>query len=744
MSKPVVQTGLSARHPLSLLALTIAALLTGTSAAHDRQQPADELFALSLDELMNVQVTGAAVRDLGLSEQAETGNPFHWSILDIAASVETIDHNTMQARSLNNVIEAAENLVGVLSGDSPAEPHSFSMRGFSRDSVNVLHDGISMGIASLNTRPQPTFNLAQLEITKGAATLQHGQGAAAGSINFITRKPLIGSRQVSEAIVEYGSHASQQLSLGVSGPVNTDSAYRIDLSHQQSDGWVDDASSRALTLTGGLRWQPRQDLELGVSLNYLDDELPAYWGTPLVPRALARDPVSGVVDTDDDRVIDADTIGNNYNVADHEIGSESLWTRVDLQYDLDPHSHVHASVYRFNAERDWRNAENYRFNADTGVVERDRFLVQHDRRLNGLRAGYIRLGDWLGRANRFALTVEWSVNDFERDIGFDVDNPEPFVDTVDLYDPVPGSFGAVDIRPDGVRTEIQALVLENALALTEQLRLDLAIRQEWIGLDRWRRNFNGEFISRTLLDKTFEQQAYRVGLLHKLSPKLSVYGHVGEQHDPFESDIANVFFANSFKPSDVRQYEIGLKSLLADDRIELTAAWFDIHKHQRVQRSDASFINNEQDSQGLELALRAQLTDDVRLGGNLAYTDTAYQQFYDAVIDANVDGNRPVNAPEHMASLWASINRIAELPIELGAGLYYVSERFADSPNRITLERYTLINAFVAYAQDRYRLAFNVRNVSDEIYAPWSDTTYPNQIALGAPRSYELSLQLKF
>jgi len=112
MSKPVVQTGLSARHPLSLLALTIAALLAGTSAAHDRRHPADELFTLSLDELMNVQVTGAAVRDLGLGEQAETGNPFHWSILDIAASVETIDHNTMQARSLNNVIEAAENLVG--------------------------------------------------------------------------------------------------------------------------------------------------------------------------------------------------------------------------------------------------------------------------------------------------------------------------------------------------------------------------------------------------------------------------------------------------------------------------------------------------------------------------------------------------------------------------------------------------------------------------------------------------------
>ncbi|WP_397572063.1 TonB-dependent receptor plug domain-containing protein [Silanimonas sp.] len=135
---------------------------------------AEDLLDLSINDLLNVKVTGAAVRDLRLQHPAQTGNPFRWRAQQIAASVESIDHDTMQARGLNNVIEAAENLVGVLSGDSPAEPHSFSIRGFSRDSINVLHDGISVGIATLNTRPQGTYNLDRLEIVKGAATLQHG------------------------------------------------------------------------------------------------------------------------------------------------------------------------------------------------------------------------------------------------------------------------------------------------------------------------------------------------------------------------------------------------------------------------------------------------------------------------------------------------------------------------------------------------------------------------------------------
>ena len=165
---------------------------------------------------------------------------------------------------------------------------------------------------------------------------------------------------------------------------------------------------------------------------------------------------------------------------------------------------------------------------------------------------------------------------------------------------------------------------------------------------------------------------------------------------------------------------------------------------QRIQRSDLRLRNNIQQAEGVELAVRAALTDNVRIGGNVAYTDSRHRYYYDAVYDLIADDSRPVNVPEWMASLWLSINRIGGWPVEIGAGLNHVSERYADSSNSIVLERYNLLNGFVAYAQDRYRLAFNVRNASDEIYAPWSDTTYPNQIALGAPRSYELSLQLKF
>ncbi len=53
------------------------------------------------------------------------------------------------------------------------------------------------------------------------------------------------------------------------------------------------------------------------------------------------------------------------------------------------------------------------------------------------------------------------------------------------------------------------------------------------------------------------------------------------------------------------------------------------------------------------------------------------------------------------------------------------------------------MNVFAAYQQDNYRISLNIRNVMDEIYAPWSDVYYPNQVALGAPRLIDINFRAR-
>jgi iron complex outermembrane receptor protein len=225
---------------------TIIAL---TANATPNSDNINEILSLSLEELLSIRIEGASVRTVGFSIAPESANPFNLNLSRTPASVEIIEQNTIRARGLKNVIEAAENLVGVISGDTPGDPYSFSMRGFSGNSVNLLYDGISLGLSSLNMRPLGTYHLERLEIIKGASSLHGGEGGAGGAINLISSKPTLNGSQKSSALISYGNYNSSTINLDVAGPLTTDSAYRVVIANNMSEGWIYDTHSNSLNIT---------------------------------------------------------------------------------------------------------------------------------------------------------------------------------------------------------------------------------------------------------------------------------------------------------------------------------------------------------------------------------------------------------------------------------------------------------------------------------------------------------------
>ena len=91
-------------------------------------------------------------------------------------------------------------------------------------------------------------------------------------------------------------------------------------------------------------------------------------------------------------------------------------------------------------------------------------------------------------------------------------------------------------------------------------------------------------------------------------------------------------------------------------------------------------------------------------------------------------------------------------PVEVGATVRHVGNRFNFDDNLVIMEEYTVADAWVFVdipkwdfiAVDNTRLTFRVRNLTDRIYAAWGDPGYPDQIILGAPRSYEVGARFKF
>ena len=74
----------------------------------------------------------------------------------------------------------------------------------------------------------------------------------------------------------------------------------------------------------------------------------------------------------------------------------------------------------------------------------------------------------------------------------------------------------------------------------------------------------------------------------------------------------------------------------------------------------------------------------------------------------------------------------------------HVGERFHSDANTVKLTAYNVGDAYASVELGKARLSFRVRNLTNEKYAIWSDPFYPDQILLGAPRSYELSASMKF
>ena len=136
--------------------------------------------ASEIDQLEEVVVVGEIVGQLNLLESSEAGSRLGLSILETPATIEVLDSSTMQARGYKQVTEAVESLPGVVSGESPAAPSTFSMRGFTRSQITILRDGLWVGPANMVMRPQNTFNLDRIEILRGPNSVLHGQGSRSG------------------------------------------------------------------------------------------------------------------------------------------------------------------------------------------------------------------------------------------------------------------------------------------------------------------------------------------------------------------------------------------------------------------------------------------------------------------------------------------------------------------------------------------------------------------------------------
>jgi iron complex outermembrane receptor protein len=699
----------------------------------------------------------AAPTPLNSNAVAESASRLGLTVRETPATVEVISAETIREQGYRTVSDVAQGAVGVTAGDNPAEPSAFSMRGFTNSQINTLYNGIKIGPQNMTSRIMDTANLEAVEFLKGPASLISGEGAAGGAINLVTKQPHTGPIR-NEADFSYDSLNSFRAHYGSGGSTNVQGLdYRFDVSRSSLNGFADDTNTKTLDVSGQLNYRISDSLKVWGAIEYREDRSKAYWGAPLVPVAFSGSHatagiVSGTYVASNNSnlgpiTIDDRTFNTNYNVLDNRNVAQEVWLRGGFELKLAPDLTLKSQAYAYGAERSWFNNEVEAFNAATNLVDRSRFYVAHSQRLVGNITDLTWDANIAGLDNRLVTTLSSSYLDFVRPGAANFPS-----DSVDLVDPDRGFYGLLTTKQQTARIDNEALLFEDRLKLTRTFSLIGGLRVEHIGLDR---NSTDQFDLENAgfpFSKSWAPVTGRIGYTWEAVPGLTFFSQYATGADISANNIFLLLPTQNLDLTTARTYETGVKHVLWDNRAEWSFSAYDILRKNVYAAAGGQTLNiaGRQESKGVELAGSIRPIEPLRLWGNIAYVDARYADYDFA--GGSFSGNTPPNVPRIVANAGASYRFSTSWPVELGIVGRHVGDRYNSDANTVTMNAYTVgdVYAFVDIPKtvfngvDQARLTFRVRNFTDKRYAIWGDPFYPDQILLGAPRTYEISAAFKW
>ncbi|MFD1332043.1 TonB-dependent receptor [Methylopila musalis] len=714
-------------------AALLGACCAAALAAPARAQAPDSPVAL--DEI-TVSGAGATVAPgPNLSVKTNAGSRLGLTPLETPASVDVVSGDVVRDRGQSSIAEAVtQNAAGFSFIGTPGNGFgAYSSRGFTGvNSVTTLYDGVRLypGQGTV-TFPFDTWTVDRIEVLRGPASVLYGEGAVGGAINIIPKKPLTDERR-NEARMVVGTDGQVGLAAGSAGPINDRFAYSFDVVGNRGDGWMDRGDHKNLAFSGALNWRPTDELSVTLTHDGGHNQPSRYFGTPLKG--------AGNVETD--------WIGENYNVRDGVIRFNDTITQLKAEWTPNETVTLRATAYYVTANRLWRNAEGYTWNAGTGLIDRSSFIaIKQEQEQIGARADATIRTELFGMANEAVVGFDVNRFDFRRLNNGGYGNPDlnPSLPPTGFD---PGDYGSASPYGKDYKaiTTQYSFFFDDRLKVTDTLSLVAGLRYDHPEVD-YRNVRTGDTSNPTL-----NSISWRVGAVYEPIENLAVYAQYSEAADPVTSILSLPKSQADFALSKGRQVEAGVKQSLWDDRVEWTLSAFYIEKNDLLSR-DANTPTitqqvGQQSSRGVEASVGVELGHGWRIDANGTILDARYDDFRESVMNpvtgepesVSRKGNTPNAVPETLANVWATW-RFAE-DWKAQAGLQYVGKTYTTAENRYSRPGYALVNAGLQWKPTAYAtLDLRVKNLTDKTYA-YTGGDY--QWYFGAPRTAEVALHLRF
>ena len=191
----------------------------------------------------------------------------------------------------------------------------------------------------------------------------------------------------------------------------------------------------------------------------------------------------------------------------------------------------------------------------------------------------------------------------------------------------------------------------------------------------------------------------------------------------------------TFEAEKANQFEFGVKTNLFDEKLDLTASYYNINVSNKLM-TDPTNVNNsiqggEVESNGVEISLIANPI----IGWNIiaGYSNIDSEVLVDTANSGYLGLRTESAGPKDLFNFWTSYNFQSETLKGFGIGLggNYASE--FNTLNRsttgsFTLPSYTILNSSISYSQEKFMVILKVDNIANtKYYSGWS-TVSPQKL----------------
>lgn len=667
--------------------------------------------AASAVELETVTVSGKRI-DRYSTDLSTASGKLEASLMDLPLTQQSISRELIDDRGLQRFDEAVDTVAGVRRANGFPQATGYFVRGFF-EGYGVLRDGFR----DINYGGTDLIAVERIEVLKGpSSVLYSGNLSAGGTLNIISRQPA--QTPGTDLLLSGGSDEYLRAAIDTSGALSEDAdslRYRVGMAYGRNGDFRDSIDRSQFDIAPSLIWRPTERDTLLVRAEYITSNF-------VVP---ADFPMSEVVlQLPIDRYLLEPGLG----------GSHTSNARLALEY-----RHEFASEW---ALRLAANASHV--NIDFGF---DRlfypFLDADGRTLpRPLSAGPQKTRNHEVQAELYRefSTGAWQhsfvagVGAFEEIYG--THNYFSELPPIDIFAPQYGATPgpAVLTFNNENATEALGVFVQDLVDIGHGFKLLGALRS-----DRMTSTLDN-FINSTHTETTDNVLTYRGGVVYQPSERTSFYASTSSSYTP------NIYYRSAdgsiLDPTTGRQWEVGVKQELAQQRLFASAAVFEIRREDVPVvdlNTPGTYVNaGEQRSRGVELELQGSITPQFSLVASYSYIDA------EVISDPSLPvGDRLAGVPKHSASAWSAY----EIPLDgfslgLGLGAYYSSKVEASLPNSFQLDSYVRWDglAYIALASGT-RVALNLKNLSDERYY---DTDGGYTLRPNAPRSFVLTVTQSF